>query len=151
MVERPRLFGFNLLTLAWLQAVVATLGSLYFSQVMGLLPCEFCWYQRIAMYPLVLIFTTGLIMRDPRVRSYALPLSLIGLLLAIYHNLLYYGVIPPEFETCRASSISCTVRQIEWFGVITIPLMSLVAFAVINLCLFLYQPQPVAGPAEQEA
>ncbi len=136
----------NLLTLAWLQAIIATVGSLYFSQVMGLVPCVLCWYQRIAMYPLVIIFTVGILFRDHRLRFYALPLSLIGLGIAIYHNLLYYGIIPEELQPCTAGA-SCTAKQIELFGFITIPLMSLVAFSVINLCLLLHNDTPASDEA----
>ena len=64
--------------LAWVIALVATVGSLFFSEVMGLPPCLLCWYQRIAMYPLVLIIGSGIIMRDSRMKYYALPLCLIG-------------------------------------------------------------------------
>jgi len=120
--------------LAWVIALVATVGSLFFSEVMGLPPCLLCWYQRIAMYPLVIIIGTGIIMRDRRVKYYALPLSLIGLVIAIYHNLLYYGIIPESIVPC-AQGISCTSRQIEWLGFITIPLMALTAFVGLTLCL----------------
>src|SRR3712207_5030944 len=74
---------------AWVVALLATVGSLFFSEVMGLPPCALCWYQRIAMYPLVPVIATGILARDARVRAYALPLCLAGLGLAVYHNLLY--------------------------------------------------------------
>jgi disulfide bond formation protein DsbB len=129
----------NLTHLAWLQSVIATAGSLYFSEAMKLTPCVLCWYQRIAMYPLVVILTVGITLRDARLRSYALPLSLIGLAIAIYHNLLYYGVIPENIQPCT-TGISCTTRQIEWLGFITIPLLALVAFSVISVSLLLHVP-----------
>jgi disulfide bond formation protein DsbB len=127
-----------LLYLAWTVAVVATAGSLFFSEVMELPPCVLCWYQRIAMYPLVAVIAVGIILRDSQVKFYALPLALGGLLIAVYHNLLYYGIIPESITPCQAG-ISCTSRQIEWFGFITIPLMSLTAFLIISLCLAVYQ------------
>src|SRR5690606_25247996 len=80
--------------LAWIIALVATVGSLFFSEVMQLPPCVLCWYQRMAMYPLVLIIGIGIILRDGRMKIYALPLCLIGLAISIYHNLLYYGILP---------------------------------------------------------
>ena len=61
----------------------------------------------------------------------------LGLAIAVYHNLLYYGVLPESAQPCRLG-VSCTTRQIEWLGFITIPLMSLVAFSVINVCMGLY-------------
>ena len=129
-----------LLYAAWLVALLATVGSLFFSEVMGLPPCVLCWYQRVAMYPLVLVIATGIIARDRRVRAYALPLSLAGLALAVYHNLLYYGVIPETLTPCSEGA-SCTERQIEWFGFVTIPLMGLASFVTVALCLFLYRPK----------
>jgi disulfide bond formation protein DsbB len=134
----------GLIRLAWAQALIATLGSLYFSQVMGLIPCVLCWYQRIAMYPLVIVLGVGILLREARIRSYALPLSLIGLAIAIDHNLLYYGVLPESIQPCTAG-VSCTTRQIEWLGFVTIPLLALVAFAVISVCLLLADP---AGDAD---
>ncbi len=123
---------------AWIIALVATVGSLFFSEVMQLPPCVLCWYQRIAMYPLVLIIGSGIIMRDSRMKSYALPLCLVGLTISIYHNLLYYGLIPESITPCT-EGISCTSRQIEWLGFITIPLMALAAFISLALCLLFYK------------
>ncbi len=99
-----------------------------------------CWYQRIAMYPLVVVIAAGIIMRDRRLKFYALPLSFGGLVISVYHNLLYYGVIPESITPCT-QGISCTSRQIEWLGFITIPLMALVAFAIVNLCMLMYRPK----------
>ena len=128
-----------LLYAAWAVALVATVGSLFFSEVMGLPPCVLCWYQRVAMYPLVLIIATGIIARDARVRAYALPLCVAGLAVAVYHNLLYYGVIPETLTPCSEGA-SCTERQIEWLGFVTIPLMGAASFAAVALCLFFYRP-----------
>ena len=130
----------TLVYVAWLQALIATGGSLYFSEVLRLPPCVLCWYQRIAMYPLVVILTVGILLREARLRAYVLPLGLIGLAISIYHNLLYYGVIPESIQPCTAG-ISCTTRQIEWLGFITIPLMALGAFIVISVTMALYQPE----------
>jgi disulfide bond formation protein DsbB len=127
--------------LAWFISLVATIGSLFFSEVMGLPPCLLCWYQRVAMYPLVLVIGAGIVMRDSRVRNYALPLSLAGLVISVYHNLLYYGVIPESLTPCT-QGISCTSRQIEWLGFITIPLMALAAFIGLTLCLMFYKSEP---------
>ncbi len=129
-----------LLYVAWVVALVATVGSLFFSEVMGLPPCVLCWYQRVAMYPLVLIIATAIVTRDARVRAYALPLCLAGLAVSVYHNLLYYGVIPATLTPCSEGA-SCTEKQIEWLGFITIPLMGLASFAAAALCLFFYRPE----------
>ncbi len=125
---------------AWIIALVATVGSLFFSEVMQLPPCVLCWYQRIAMYPLVVVIGAGILMRDVRVKFYALPLALIGLAISVYHNLLYYGILPESITPCT-QGVSCTSRQIEWLGFITIPLMALTAFVSIVLCLLFYKPK----------
>ena len=129
-----------LLYTAWIIALIATVGSLFFSEVMNLPPCLLCWYQRIAMYPLVIIIAVGIIIHDTRLKFYALPLALSGLAISFYHNLLYYGILPESAAPCT-QGISCTSRQIEWFGFITIPLMALVAFSLIVLCLGFYKPR----------
>lgn len=127
-----------ILYIAWVQSLVAMSGSLFFSEVMKLPPCILCWYQRILMYPLTVIIAIGILRRDKGIYQYVLPLSLTGLVIAIYHNLLYYGIIPESIQPCRLG-ISCTTRQIEWFGFITIPLMSLTAFAVITVCMLVFR------------
>ena len=92
------------------------------------------------MYPLVVIIAIGIATRDARMRLYALPLSIIGLGIAIYHNLLYYGVIPEAITPCT-EGVPCNAVQIELFGFITIPLMGLAAFVALTLCLLLYKPE----------
>ena len=126
--------------LAWIIALLATVGSLFFSEVMNLPPCVLCWYQRIAMYPLVLIIAAGIVLRDKRMKYYALPVCLSGLTVAVYHNLLYYEILPESIAPCT-QGISCTSVQIEWLGFITIPFLSLTAFVVIALCLLFYKPK----------
>lgn len=121
---------------AWTQALLATSGSLYFSEIAGYLPCLLCWYQRIAMYPLVVILAVGILRRDAKVYQYALPLAIVGAVVAAYHVLLYYGVFPESEQTCRAG-VSCTTEYIEWLGFITIPLLSLSAFLVVIACMVL--------------
>ncbi len=115
-------------------------GSLFFSEVMELPPCVLCWYQRIAMYPLVLIIGVGIILNDRRMKAYALPFGLIGLAIAVYHNLLYYGFIPESITPCT-EGVPCNAVQIEWLGFITIPLMGLASFISIALCLLFYRSE----------
>lgn len=123
---------------AWLVSLVATMGSLFFSEAMGLPPCVLCWYQRVCMYPLAVISTVALVTRDSRASRYAWPLVLSGLAVAIYHNLLYYHFLPESITPCT-TGVSCTERQIEWLGFVTIPLLSLAAFVVIAGCLFWFR------------
>ena len=123
---------------AWLVAVVSTMGSLFFSEVMMFPPCVMCWYQRIFMYPLVVILLLALFPLDTKITRYALPLALIGLFFAIYHNLLYYKVLPESVQPC-SQGVSCTSDYINWFGFITIQFLSLVAFLLITLLLILFK------------
>lgn len=134
-------FRAYLFYVAWFQATVAMAGSLFFSEVMKLPPCVLCWYQRIAMYPLVVIIGISILKRDLAARVYGLPLAIIGFAIAAYHNLLYYKIIPQSIVLCT-SGVSCTSKQIEWFGFVTIPFLSLIAFLIIILSLCFYdQPQ----------
>lgn len=114
------------------QAAIATVGSLFFSEVMLLPPCVLCWYQRIAMYPIVILTAIGIIRKDKILSVSVLALSVPGLIVSIYHNLLYWNILPESVAPC-AAGISCTTKFFEWFGFITIPLMALLAFTVITL------------------
>jgi disulfide bond formation protein DsbB len=125
----------------WAVTLVAAGGSLFFSEVMDLPPCVLCWYQRIAMYPLVVIVAVGIVSSDSRWKWYALPLTIAGFAISVYHNLLYYGLIPESITPCT-EGISCTSRQIEWLGFITIPLMALVSFSLVLILLVIYKPRP---------
>lgn len=127
----------NLLYLAFAQSVVATGGSLFFSEVMKFPPCVLCWYQRICMYPLVALLAVGIYTKDRNVAKYVLPLSITGLGISIYHNLLYYNILPESVAPCTMG-VSCTTVQLQWFGFITIPLLSLTAFAIITTLMIIY-------------
>lgn len=122
--------------LAFLVAFVATAGSLFFSEIMHFPPCILCWYQRICMYPLVVLFGIGIWTKDKMVWKYALPLSSIGMVIGFYHNLLYYKILPESAAPCLLG-VSCTTKFIEWFGFITIPLLSLMSFVIITTLLIL--------------
>jgi disulfide bond formation protein DsbB len=128
--------NWTLVFACWLIASVATLGSLFFSEVMGHPPCVLCWYQRICMYPLVLVLPAGLFPFDRNIVRYALPLSLLGLLLAVFHLLLVAGYIPEGIKPC-IQGIPCTEVQIVWFGFVTIPLLSAASFLLISALLIL--------------
>jgi disulfide bond formation protein DsbB len=126
----------NLLTFfGWIVATVATLGSLFFSQVMEFPPCVLCWYQRIAMYPLVFIFFVGNFYGPKATWGFSLPLVLSGWLIAVYHNLLHYEIVPESASPCL-EGVSCATVYIEWLGFITIPILSLTAFTILGILLF---------------
>ncbi|HNQ03654.1 MAG TPA: disulfide bond formation protein B [Thiobacillaceae bacterium] len=120
----------NRLFLAWLVAAVSTLGALFFSEVMRLPPCELCWWQRICMFPLMLLLPLGLFPLDPRVVRYTLPLALAGWGFALFHWLLVLGLVPASAQPCRRG-IPCGEVGIQWLGFLNLPLMSLLAFSLI--------------------
>jgi disulfide bond formation protein DsbB len=126
----------NLLFTCWLIASGSALGSLFFSHVMGFAPCVLCWYQRIALFPLVLILPMGLFPLDAKVAKFALPLTIAGLLTALYHNLLYVGLIPKSIQPCT-QGVSCTEKYVEFFGFVSIPMLSLLALATMTALLII--------------
>lgn len=121
----------------FLTALLATLGSVFFGEILKLPPCTLCWYQRIAIWPLVFIFGVGAWFEDRKVFYYALPAVLIGWGLSIYHNLLSMGIVPEAMAPCT-NGVSCAVNQ-TWFGFITIPLLSFVALTMMLAALLLYR------------
>ncbi len=136
--------SWKLIFICWLIAMVATLGSLFFSEIMGLIPCELCWYQRIFIYPLAIILLIGLHPLDTGVVRYALPLAIIGLLFTVYHTLLFYGLIPENLQPCR-EGVSCRDDSMVLMGFLPIPLLSLAAFIVIITLLFKVRRLAKAG------
>jgi disulfide bond formation protein DsbB len=131
--------GPGALWLAFAVALTATAGSLYFSEVAGLEPCTLCWYQRIAMYPLVLILGVAAWRGDWGVRRYAAPLAAIGAVVATYHVALQR--LPGLPSTGCSLTAPCSAIDLERFGFVTIPFMALVAFAAILTVLFTLAPE----------
>ncbi len=117
------------LPLAALVAVVATLGSLYESEVAGFTPCALCWYQRIAMYPLAVILPIAAVRQDRRVRSYALPLTVVGALISAYHYHLEW--FPGQASPACTLDAPCTVVWVRELGFVSIPLMALSGFLAV--------------------
>ena len=123
---------------SFLISLIATLGSLFFSEIMNFVPCSLCWYQRIFMYPLVFIFLINLLYPDRSVFKYSFPLVIIGLFISIYHNLLILKIIPETLSPC-ISGVPCSVDYLNYFGFITIPLLSFIAFLTIFILLIAYK------------
>lgn len=125
---------------AWIVSIIATGGSLYFSQVQGFVPCDLCWYQRIAMYPLSIVLGIAAYHSDHGIRKYGLPLAIVGGSISLYH----YGIqkfpqwAPP---TPCTSGVPCNIQYINWGGFITIPFLALSAFGLIILFLILAHKQ----------
>lgn len=136
----------NRLYLAWLVALSATLGSLYFSEVQGFRPCVLCWYQRIAMYPLTVILGVAALGGDLRIRRYVLPLAAVGWVIALIQNLEDWNIIP-TLKACSAlvdpTVVPCNTPWPIWGAgalsglnpILTIPVLSLTAFTLIILLL----------------
>ena len=122
--------------LAFLVSLIATLGSLFFSEIMNFIPCSLCWYQRIFMYPLVFIFLINLLFPDDKVFKYAFTLGFIGWLISVYHNLLMFKIIPESLSPC-VQGIPCSVDYLNWLGFITIPLLSFFAYTIILILLII--------------
>mgnify|MGYP001441285432 FL=1 len=127
--------------LATFVAFGATLGSLYFSEIRNFLPCEFCWYQRIAMYPLALILLIATIRRDRKIIPYALTLSTIGAIISAYHYQLQ--LFPGQGSSCGLDA-SCAYKWVEVFGFVTIPLLAFGSFLLISM-LLLATPRVLKG------
>ena len=130
------------LWLAWLVAATAMAGSLYFSEIAGLIPCALCWYQRMAMYPLAIMLLIAALRQDLGVRPYATALAAIGAVIAAYHVLLQRLPGLPS-GTCSLEA-PCTAIDLERFGFVTIPLMALIGFVSILVLLWI-----VAQPEEE--
>lgn len=123
------------LYLAWIVAIVATGGSLFLSDVMKFEPCKLCWFQRIFMYPQVILLGIAAYRHDRRIVGYVMPLSIIGALIALYHYAEQHIPALARMTPCT-SGVPCNVDYFEWLGFITIPFMALIAFILIILLLW---------------
>ena len=134
--------GWGLIFTCWLIAMAALFGSLFFSEVMGLKPCVLCWWQRIFIYPLAVLFLVGLFPQghktDHSVVRYTLPLAVIGLGFAVYHYLVYSGFIPESLQPC-SEELSCAQINLELMGFVTIPMLSIFAYSAIIILLIIYR------------
>lgn len=115
---------------AWVVSTVAMIGSLLFSEYLKYPPCSLCWWQRIFMYPQALIFLIAVLSEEIIIFKYTALLTIFGWLFALYHNLIYFKIIEPTLLPCT-SGISCTDNQLNYFGFLTIPMMSFIAFSIL--------------------
>lgn len=119
----------------WTISLIASLGSLFFSEIRGYIPCELCWIQRIFMYPLVIIVAIAYIQRNVKIAVTTAVFSVIGGCISLYH----YGIQKLTFlqESAPACGIvPCTGQYINWLGFITIPFLALTAFTMIAAISF---------------
>jgi disulfide bond formation protein DsbB len=126
----------TLLFVSWAASVLAMFGSLYFSEIRQYEPCTLCWYQRILMYPMVVILGIAIAKKDYRISIYSMVLSAIGGCISLYH----YSIQKISFLADHAAScgrVPCTGQYINWLGFITIPFLALIAFIIIFICSYL--------------
>lgn len=124
----------NYIAIVFLFAVLATAGSLFYSEIAEYIPCKLCWWQRIFMYPMSIISFIALIKNDLSVKKYLLPLSIIGFVIAVYHSLMQAF---PEALKCSEELAKCNIKNFAAYGYITIPVMAATVFAIIILTLLL--------------
>ncbi|MGL4611501.1 MAG: disulfide oxidoreductase [Trueperaceae bacterium] len=131
------------LYLAWLIAVVAMSGSLYYSEVRAFVPCSLCWFQRICMYPLVVLLGIASFRQDKTIIPYALPLSILGGFIAAWH-IVEENMPGLAIPMCNVG-VPCSVKYVNYLGFITIPTLALTAFTLITVILLLLRrEQPAA-------
>lgn len=128
----------NILYFAFIQAVLATVGSIVASEVLKWPPCSLCWYQRVAMFPLILIIPAGILLKDKKLPYYVLPLSIFGFIVAFYQHFLQIRIIPESAAPC-SFGVSCLTKYIEFPLGVTFPLVSALAFAFITACMIIFQ------------
>jgi len=126
--------------LAWVVAATATGGSLYYSEVAGFPPCDLCWYQRIAMYPLVVILGVAALRRHTAIRFEVVPLALAGAAISVYHYQLER--FPSQSSLSCSLTVPCTTVWVWRFHYVSIPFMALSAFLAVAVLLALTRPDP---------
>jgi len=124
---------------AWGIALAATLGAIFIGEIMGQTPCLLCWYQRAFMFPLAIVLAVACLRSDSGAWLYALPLAVIGWLVAGYHLLVYVGVFSEAVTPCRAGGVPCSGANMTILGSIPIPLLSIGAFTAIVVLLVIFR------------
>lgn len=121
----------NSMLIMWTVSLIATLGSLYFSEIRDYEPCKLCWIQRIFMYPIAIMMTVAYIQKNPRIVVTTLVFSIIGGCISLYHYLIQkVSFFQDDAISCGA--VPCTGMYINWFGFITIPFLALTAFTILT-------------------
>jgi disulfide bond formation protein DsbB len=126
--------GPQALLIAWIVVVVTTFGSLYYSEHFGFVPCHLCWYQRIAMYPLVVVLGVGWFRRDAKVWITALPFVVIGAPISLYHWLVERVPSLAETSSCSVDA-PCSTPYFEKLGFVTLAWMCLSSFLLVGTLL----------------
>lgn len=116
--------------LGFLISLATVLGSLFYSEIMGFEPCILCWWQRIALFPLLVLFGVAWYKGDRRVFGYAVPLAVLGGIVAVYNSYIQWGGSP--FIPCDVTG-SCAKLYVYAYGYVTLPTMSLSVVALVLL------------------
>lgn len=124
------------LYISWLISLISTLGSLYFSEIEEFVPCELCWYQRIIMYPMVLMLGLATIKKETIIAKYLVLLSILGSIVSLLHYFLQKDIIFHQVTSCMYG-VPCDTNYINWLGFITIPFLAFIGFALITILLTL--------------
>src|SRR5699024_480675 len=120
----------QLLISIWILTLIATMGSLFYSEVMRYTPCELCWIQRIFMYPLVIIYGAALVKKNIQIALPGLLLSGLGFLVSVYHySLQKLSGFDSGGAVC--GDVPCTLQYVNYVGFITIPFLAGIAFLII--------------------
>jgi len=134
---------------AWAVATTSTVGSLYLSEVANYPPCVLCWYQRIAMYPLVVVLAVATLRRDSQVRWYVVPVAAIGLGISVYHYLLER--FPDSVASVCTEDVPCSVVWVWKFGFLSIPAMAGIGFALVIALALLATPPGTGRGARDDS
>ena len=122
------------ISVAFFTVLASIFGSLFYSEILKYPPCTLCWYQRIFMYPQIIILGIGIILKDKRSVIYSFVLSFFGLIISTYQYLIQLGMTE-NYGICSltGSALDCSTNFFTSMGYITIPLMALSAFLFLTL------------------
>lgn len=132
----------RLILSALIVSVVATSGSLFYSEIAGYDPCKLCWFQRILMYPQVILLAIAYKKSDVEITTYSLALSILGLAIAVYHYIIQFSQSPLVPCSTVGYSVSCSDHFTLSYGYITIPMMAMTAFALIIIFMIRLETKP---------
>ncbi len=133
----PNIIKRNSLIFAFVIALIASLGSLFYSEILKFAPCDLCWYQRAFVYPLVFLLGTAWLRKFKNVFYYIVPLTVVGSLISIYHYVIQMTSLS---EFCKISNgVSCVTEYFTTFGYINMQMMALTAFILISILTYIYK------------
>lgn len=121
---------------AWGMALVASLASVYFIEIVGNAAATLCWIERMLIFGIFLVLSVGILLKDERMHKYALPFVVLGLPVALFQQLVHWDIIKLAAESCSVSVV-CTTKFFDLFGFISQATLCLTAYIVIGICLYM--------------